>query len=75
MTTLKLYFPKQSQDYKQLSRDLRTNIVFKPFIIGKSKDRREIHFDFQTEERLNILKPMLLTTIKTLKYDAEELTD
>lgn len=75
MTKLTIYFPKQPKDYKHASRQIRSNRVFSEFIVGKSKDRRYLHFDFKTEEKYKIMKPILFHTLDQMDYDVEEVTE
>jgi len=72
---MKLHFPKQEKDYKEISRLIRSNKIFKPFVVSKSKDRRTLELDFQNPSIETMLKPILLETIVNLGFHAQEITE
>ncbi len=71
MTELKLYFPKQVEDYKRISREIRQNPVFGEFVTTKSKDRRYLTLDFKTEQDYEMLSKIFFLTMDNLKYQYE----
>lgn len=71
MTEIKLYFPKQVEDYKMISREIRQNPVFGEFVISKSKDRRYLTLDFKSEENYDMLSKIFFLTMDNLEYKYE----
>lgn len=71
MLELKLHFPKQSKDYKQASRIVRRNPLFRDMITYKSDDRRDLTITFENETQLNTLSPILVKSLEELGYVVE----
>ena len=71
---VEIYFPKQKQDFKKLSRILRNSVIYKEFFVEKSKDRRYLTFDFKDSAKLEVLEPLLLKSIKEMGYEVERVT-
>lgn len=74
-TELKLFFPKQVQDYKEASRTIRRSPIFSDFVVSKSKDFRYLTLDFKDPERYNILKDLLVGTLTNMNYEIEIITN
>lgn len=74
-TKLTIYFPKQPKDYKEANRIISRSKIFKEFIVERPKDRRYLHFDFKTEEKYNVMKPILFNNLHKLDYDVDEVTE
>lgn len=70
-TKLTIHFPKQEKDYNVASRSIRRSNVFKNFVTGKSKDRRTIYIDFETEAKFEVMEPILFNTINEMGYVVE----
>ena len=69
-----VYFPKQKNDYKRASRQLRKS-VFKDFVIGKSKDRRKLYLEFETQDVHDVMIGVLQRTLEKMEYEYEILQE